>query len=149
MLTSQTKWQKNKLVLAFALFLGVFLCFFASIRTVEAHLYGGYSSLSHQDPIPGFRSPPCDQESNPEFHSLRPYQTSPCGESPKTYYCFNNYNLLEGLYTQWDPATCTPGGTYWQCAVDQEIEKVYVIDGEYARFPIMGNTEQVTNSQGP
>jgi hypothetical protein len=138
-------------ILAPFLVLLILLTVFIYIKApvVQGHLYSGYAYLDHPEPIPGFRSPPCNETANPEFHSLRPYQTSPCGTSNKTYFCWNNYNLLESFSTTWNPFTCTPNGSTWQCNYGQDIEKIYVIDGEGARFPIMGNTEQVTNSQVP
>ena len=64
--------------------LGVFaLAGLKSATEVKAHLYAGYSVLDHLTPVPGGRKFPCDQIVDYEFHSLRPYQASPCGDSPK------------------------------------------------------------------
>jgi hypothetical protein len=147
------KERKHNQISVLALFLSllILLTVFIYIKApvVKGHLYSGYAYLYNQEPVPGFKEPPCDETANPEFHSLRPYQTSPCGTSNKTYFCWNNYNLLESFSTRWNPLTCDPYGSAWQCDYGQDIEKIYVVDGIYARFPIMGNTEQVTNSQGP
>lgn len=127
-------------------FFGFLLFFLISQgNLVKAHYWEGYSPLDHPEPIVALNYP-CDEIGDPEFHSLRPYQAGPCGDSPKASYCWNNYKIVEGLHTTWS-LSCIDFGSYYQCPVNEEIEKVYTIDGELARFPIMGNTEWVTNSQ--
>lgn len=46
---------------------------------------------------------------NPEFHSLRPYQASPCGDAPRAYYCNNDYTIIEDVSQRYDPAKCWYG----------------------------------------
>ena len=131
-------------------FISLVLLSFQYAREAKAHLYIGYSELDHLQPVPPNKVP-CEPDSvgNPEFHSLRPYQASPCADSDKTYFCWNDYKIQEEISRTWG-LDCTKGsGSYYQCPVNDKIEKTYVVDGELARFPIMGNTERVTNSQGP
>src|SRR3990167_9463143 len=94
--------------------------------------------------VPGFKVP-CDQEKDPEFDSLRPYQASPCGDSPKAKFCNNDYIIEEGVKTKWD-GSCTQSEPYI-CPTDQHLVKNYLVDGEGAKLPILGNTEDVKNSQ--
>jgi len=124
--------------------------------SVKAHLCGvGCTSPLDASPLAFPEQDfPCLREGggkDPEFHSLRPYQAANCGDSDKTRFCFNNYVIAEQLNDTYDPHTCFKVGGAYSCAQmpPRKIEKIYTIDGEYARFPIMGNTEQVTNSQGP
>ncbi len=133
----------------FSLLLSFSMILTYRVTDISAHLYEGYSILDHFIPFPKMKYDCEGAGLNPEFHSLRPYEASPCGDSPKTYYCWNNYNLVEGLKTIWQPWRCTDYGSYYSCNVDQQIDKIYVIDGEYAMFPIMGNTNSVTNGLGP
>lgn len=123
-------------------------CFKFTPKTT-AHLYRGLSVLDQAPaPVPDFKMP-CDQVGDPEFHSLRPYQAAPCGDSPKVRYCWNNYLISEEISRQWGP-DCVQVGDVYQCPTPNLIiERYYTVDGEYARFPIMGNTEMVSNSQGP
>lgn len=94
------------------------------------------------DPIPGARIP-CDQEGNPNpnFHSLRPYQASPCGDSPKAYYCANAVIIYEGGSIGREKQE----GIY---PADKWIDpKIYAITISETELPFYGNTEQVKNSQ--
>jgi hypothetical protein len=104
---------------------------------------------------------------DPEFHSLRPYQASPCGDSPKAYFCQNDYTILEDVSVRWDPQRCgqLSDGTYFcdpepNAVVTQQGGKsasVYIIGGQDGRdysirlkdvtYPVVGKTEGVFNSQ--
>ncbi len=95
------------------------------------------------DPIPGFKVP-CYKEEDPEFHSLRPYQASPCGDAPKAVFCNNDYIIEEKVKTTWN-STCTQSEPFI-CTTNQTISRNYVVDGENAELPILGNTEDVKNS---
>jgi len=97
---------------------------------------------------------PCGETADPEFHSLRPYQASPCSSEvvPYASFCGNKLTLKEIV-----PATYPGGGGICK----QEGEKVVckfnisvpphkvIIDLTGANLPIMGNTEEVIDSQNP
>lgn len=101
--------------------------------------------------VPGFKVP-CDREKDPEFHSLRPYQASPCGDSPKSYFCNNDYVIEESVSVPFDEGSCTKSGNQYICPCTNsrecDISKTYLVNGVSANFPILGNTEEVNNSQG-
>lgn len=91
---------------------------------------------------------PCPKVNDPEFHSLRPYQAAVCGDANKALYCSNELKFIEsfdltskcdrkGRTSDFD---CDPGFN-----VDEHNLYVELTD---AMFPIVGNTEEVTNSQG-
>lgn len=96
---------------------------------------------------------PCNKTADPEFHSLRPYQASPCSSEvvPYASFCGNKLTLKEVV-----PATYPGGGGICK----QESGKVVckfnipvpphkvIIDLTSANLPIMGNTEEVTNYKG-
>lgn len=88
---------------------------------------------------------PCIKTDNPEFHSLRPYQASPCGDPPKAQFCGNKVVIKESYD---DTAAC--GETFlnvnWQVGTPSN-GKDYWIDISETEFPIAGNTELVKNSQ--
>ena len=88
---------------------------------------------------------------DPEFNSLRPYQASPCGDAPKAYFCDNDYIIEEKVSTLWSTigGKCSENGGEYICKVDQIIEKDYEITMKDVNFPILGNTQNVTNSQNP
>lgn len=124
-------------------------------------------------PWPSFppNSPiPCNETRDPEFHSLRPYQASPCNQSIRNValYCGNdlmvhdsititkNYNWGSGIpsYTisgapiPTAPITptptpyCTPDGTgHENCSFTVGSTQEIAIDLSGAEFPIMGYTE--------
>lgn len=97
--------------------------------------------------VPGFKIP-CDstKDWDPEYDSLRPYQASPCGDSPKAYFCNNDYQIVETVKTEWSE-DCAKSGNQYICPVNETINKTYVVDGEGGELPILGNTEDVDNSQ--
>jgi hypothetical protein len=92
-------------------------------------------------PIPGGRIP-CANQKDLEFNSSRPYQASPCGDSPKAVFCGNQLQIVE------DTPTITVEGTFTSYPVNFQMgDKNYAVDLEGAEFPIEGNTEDVVNSQ--
>lgn len=90
---------------------------------------------------------PCLEDSvrNPEFNSQRPYQASPCGDSPKAVYCNNDYRIEEKVSRRYGPGCSETGGTYI-CPANETIERDYEITLTNAEFPIMGNTQDTSNS---
>jgi hypothetical protein len=109
------------------------------------------NSLTEAFPKIGF---PCDDTEDPEFHSLRPYQGAICGDADKASFCSNELKFIESFNVvgmgQGSTACKARGedGTF-DCnpnfTVDPHDLYVELTD---SMFPILGNTEQVTNSQG-
>lgn len=83
---------------------------------------------------------------NPEFHSQRPYQASPCHDSPKAYMCSNIINVkLETVRMLYNPALCDENGL---CQFNRGPQtKRVVISLSGVDLPILGNTQDVINSQ--
>lgn len=109
----------------------------------------------NDNPIPPPRIP-CDPTSvdDPEFHSLRPYQASPCdGDGKMAYFCGNEIVIKEDFdKSKVIDATesCEPTFDPNYKNVDPDgSDKDYWIDISETEFPIAGNTEQVQNSQNP
>ena len=89
------------------------------------------------NPIPGYKVPCTDTRDN-EFNSLRPYQASPCGDSPKAYFCANQVIIYEGFHST---EKCEG-----LCPVDIfQPEKEYAVEISNTELPIYGNTENVKN----
>jgi hypothetical protein len=90
-----------------------------------------------------------------EFHSLRPYQASPCNQEPTetARFCGNRLVLSDTVTAiQLDAPlfanNCTAiGGNKFRCSYSVHQTSNYKIDLSEANFPIMGNTEDVVNSQ--
>jgi len=105
---------------------------------------------SNQGPIPSPAPIPCSNTGNPEFHSLRPYQASPCTVTPDNYakFCGNDLTLHDTI-TEYYPGggTCVPSGGKITCTYNQTVSKSITIDLTGATLPFMGNTEDVKNSQ--
>ncbi|MCK4588401.1 hypothetical protein KAT60_01130 [Candidatus Woesebacteria bacterium] len=83
-----------------------------------------------------------------EFHSLRPYQASPCDEedSETALFCGNSLVILDTVSSFDWGASCQnlPDGKL-KCTVPKT--RSIAIDLSGAELPIMGNTEDVRNSQ--
>lgn len=90
---------------------------------------------------------PCDKVEDPEFHSLRPYQGAACGDANKAFYCSNTLKFVESFNLS---HLCPRGMTEdFNCEVDFDVpEHDLYVELDNSMFPIMGNTEEVTNSQG-
>ncbi|KKU10255.1 MAG: hypothetical protein UX13_C0016G0012 [Candidatus Woesebacteria bacterium GW2011_GWB1_45_5] len=123
------------------------LAFFVFVLSVLAIRYSLIVKEAYAQ-IPGFKVP-CDTEKDPEFHSDRPYQASPCGDSPKAVFCNNDYIIVEEVSTDFSLAKCHKSGNQYVCTVSKDIIETYVVDGVSAELPILGNTEDVKNSQKP
>lgn len=105
------------------------------------------TSVQAQEAFPKIKFP-CDQVNDPEFHSLRPYQAAVCGDADKALFCSNDLKFIESfdLTNQ-----CDLGGNtsdFWCKPKNGHINphNLYV-ELTDSMFPIMGNTEQVKNSQ--
>ncbi|HLD91825.1 MAG TPA: hypothetical protein VI795_00350, partial [Patescibacteria group bacterium] len=110
-----------------------------------------YSSItvraSEDNPIPPRPIIPCDPTSvdDPEFDSLRPYQSHPCGTAPQSKFCGNKIIITESkTESKTFPATqgCDPTKQ-----VNWVNDKDYWIDMTDLELPILGNTQDVQNSQ--
>jgi hypothetical protein len=127
-------------------------------------------------PIPSPTPVPCTDVRYPEFHSLRPYQASPCNQEATelALFCGNDLLIYDSLTTvkqhigtwfgdevYWTPVYRYEGqieipspfpcelsadGTHEYCWFHIPREKHFVVDLEEAYLPIMGNTEMVVNS---
>lgn len=97
------------------------------------------------DPFPEPRVPCVDDDpstwEDPEYHSLRPYQASPCGDSVKAIFCGNELKITESLHR-------SRGANFSESMqVDVRVNKTYIIELSDVQLPIFGNTEKVLNSQ--
>lgn len=94
----------------------------------------------------------CDGGSDFEFHSLRPYPGKPCAISSKALFCSNDLIFTEGFDESKFPScvdqapddtgdfTCIPSSRDGKIAAHDLIAELN--DSE---FPILGNTEDVSN----
>lgn len=93
---------------------------------------------------------PCPAGSeDPNFNSLRPYQASPCGGTVKALYCSNDLDFIEDFQVRGEGGCQKRGvsGTF-TCDPNHHVAPHNLfVDLADSMFPIMGNTEQVQNSQ--
>ncbi len=113
-----------------------------------AVIFGLFTKIARaEDAVPDPFVPCLEEETeNPEFNSQRPYQASPCGGAPKAYYCSNDYIIHEKVSRQWRN-DCTESGGIYTCPVDKTLVKDYQIYMSGVEFPILGNTQETSNSQ--
>jgi len=114
-------------------------------------------SVAAQIPVPS-QPVECDDVTDQEFHSLRPYQASPCNTSISgAAFCGNGIAISEQVATpqslrpNLDP-NCTlldPRTSRYRCTYETHRERRIAVDLSNAELPILGNTEQVINSQNP
>ncbi|KKS96226.1 MAG: hypothetical protein UV71_C0001G0100 [Microgenomates group bacterium GW2011_GWC1_43_13] len=128
-----------RILLAGVLFVGAF----PQIRNLKL----GIGTANAQIP-PNINS--CSDVGDPEFHSLRPYQASPCQtEMDSTAkFCGNELIFHDTIKEEYPGGgTCTDNGTKVTCKYEEIIDKRLTIDLSGANLPFMGNTENVPNSQ--
>lgn len=97
----------------------------------------------------------CDDVRDPEFHSLRPYQKSPCSQemSQTARFCGNQLVVSDSVSTLQTTfpslaENCTLiDEDKYRCTYNISRSKDVAIDLSGASFPLMGNTEDVTNNQ--
>jgi hypothetical protein len=98
----------------------------------------------------------CDDTIDPEFHSLRPYQASPCKKEPTqtARFCGNRLVLTDNVSAsrpippRRDPECTLVSPNTYRCNYKVSGKTAnYSIDLSNASFPILGNTEKVINSQ--
>lgn len=96
---------------------------------------------------------PCGEVENPEFHSKRPYQASPCNQSVSevALYCGNTLILSDKVSRKLeDFGNCNEKANgRVECSASEHKTLPVSINFSNAEFPIMGNTELVMNSQQP
>lgn len=109
------------------------------------------SQKPNTGPFPQIRLP-CDEDREIEFHSLRPYQAAPCGEANKAYYCSNDLIFMES-FDMAGKSDCgyrlsSPGEITFTCNPNYQVwpHDLYV-SLDNSNLPILGNTEDVKNSQ--
>lgn len=128
----------RKLAILF-LFIFLFLAtYFLSLDSVRAQIPNPYVS--------------CDETRDLEFHSLRPYQASPCNQdvSETKLYCGNDL-IVKKTFKATLPADTSgcqrhPDGSF-TCSFESTRSTNVSIDLRDAELPIMGNTQLVVNSQ--
>ncbi len=103
-------------------------------------------SVSAQIPSPYID---CGNTDDPEFHSLRPYQSSPCNKKLEdlSYLCGNDLKVKDNIVVSPSDGTCTGGCGSVTCHFDLSRNFNFSIDSNQSEFPIAGNTEDVANSQ--
>ncbi|WKZ25366.1 MAG: hypothetical protein QY322_03160 [bacterium] len=104
-------------------------------------------SAGDEGAVPGIKFP-CDETSDDEFHSLRPYQGAPCGDAGKALFCSNEIQFIETFDLS---SQCPRNGRTgdYTCDVNYPVgpHNLYIELSE-SEFAILGNTEQVTNNYG-
>ena len=128
----------------------IFFLFFLLVA-----FYLSLATITHaQNPIPpGDIS--CDEVGDPEFHSLRPYQANPCDEevSESALFCGNSLvisdtvSVLQTTPPELDENCTSIGNDRYRCTYKKSNSRIIAIDLADAELPIMGNTEDVRNSQ--
>jgi hypothetical protein len=94
-------------------------------------------------PAPGRIDCDPSKTEDPEYSSGRPYQASPCGDRPITYWCGNTVVVnLGNVSCPYRPGitSCTPNITHYEQKIAINLTGV--------ELPILGNTELGGNSQG-
>ncbi len=114
----------------------------------------GYNLISPrnicaQTPLPAIVS--CNEVINPEFNSLRPYRARPCVtyDTNTATFCGNDLTIKDTVEVQYpgdQTDSCTTTGNKIYCDYTVEVNKPIGINLNGAELPIMGNTEDVTNS---
>lgn len=117
----------------------VFFFLFFSLAFVTGKTYA-----AEPQPVPDPGRIKCieDQINDPNFNSSRPYQASPCGDSPKAIMCGNSLQVIEDF-----PGGQAPAGTTEKIIDRPAGDKDYAADLTGTEFPIVGNTEDTKNSQ--
>ena len=127
------------------------LVFLLSVALFIIH-YSLFIGRVHAQVPPTNPPVPCNQVRDPEFHSLRPYQASPCSSevAPYASFCGNNLTLKDTVHAKYPGGggICKQQGKKIVCKFSVSIDKTITIDLSGANLPIMGNTEEVTNYKG-
>jgi len=129
------------------------LFLFLTLLTFTFYLLPAAAKAANAIPPPG--RIPCEIEkdllgnpvsgSDPEYASDRPYQASPCGDTPITYWCGNDVVVILGT-VQVDYCD-ESGGQANSCPADITKNQKIDIDLTNVELPILGNTNDTKNSQ--
>ncbi len=117
-----------------------------------------FDPTSVHSQIPSNTNIKCDETTDStladdeEFHSLRPYQANTqCSSSVSDYatYCGTDLTLTNtiDIYYPGTPGDCTTKNGKIYCTYNIDVNKSVTINLSGAELPIMGNTEDVINSQ--
>ena len=159
-LAHRTKGIKHgvTLVVSFFLLLLFFTFTLASYLLLPTSSIYAQSAYSQAVPRPRPTPFPCDEVSSKdslldsdddEFHSLRPYQASPCNPNVEetALFCANDVILADSITVhKSDAVQCeiTPGGgspATETCIFEVDRSRSFAIDISEAELPIMGYTE--------
>lgn len=97
----------------------------------------------------------CTNVSNSEFHSLRPYPGKPCLDaiSETATFCGDSLTITDNIPQTYSPGVdnCVPipNSSKVRCTYSVKKSRDITIGLSEAELPIMGNTEDVFNSQNP
>ncbi len=127
------------------------LLFFSLLVFVSFYLLQTTRTLAAENPFPGGEIN-CDDQSDPNFQSLRPYQANPCkeGVADEALFCGNDLLLRDTRLAYKSQAIkCDAlGDNKERCYFNTgRVTKNVVVDLSGAELPILGNTELVINSQ--
>jgi len=143
---------KTILFLSFSFFFVIFCL----LLSTNVHAQTPRYKITRPYPFPCNKVAPDDSSyGDDEFHSLRPYQSSPCDEevSETALFCGNSLVISDTVFAlQTTPPelaeNCTPiGNDRYRCTYKESNSRTIAIDLAGAELPIMGNTELVINSQ--
>ena len=138
--------------LVFLLFALALTSFFLILTqtTIYAELSPPKGKVEDPDPFPKLKYP-CDSPGlEREFHSLRPYQAAPCAGAALAKFCSNDLIFIEEFQMA-RQGECQPKLETGSFPCDPEYhinEHDLYIELSGSELPILGNTEQVKNSQG-
>jgi hypothetical protein len=99
--------------------------------------------------FPGKIFAACEKK-DPDFHSLRPYPANPCQTNVDSYakFCGNNLTLHDTINETYPGnGDCKSVNGTITCTYNEPVDEKITIDLSIASLPIMGNTEDVTNSK--
>lgn len=139
-------------VFLFVIIFSIFNLLFFQVKdeSVLADLEVPAGKVDDPEPFPELKYP-CDADGvDPEFQSLRPYQAAPCGGAPLARFCSNELVFIETFDLAGEGDCQKEGYTHsFTCNPSFHVGKhdLY-IELSGSELPILGNTEQVTNSQG-
>jgi len=110
----------------------------------------GFSYKVANAQVPSIKFPCTGDDTAENFHSLRPYQASPCGDADKALFCSNNLIFIEG-FDMAGKGDCKERGYEGEflCSPDYDVPSHdLTVELDDSDLPILGNTENVQNQQG-
>src|SRR4030042_4919145 len=142
----------KSLVLFFLTLFFLSFALFIKIKILKAQVPSPYVPCDETRPT---LWPPSDWFQT-EFHSLRPYQASPCNRQVQNTarFCGNDRSLMDKVVGNFSPRNRAchivgdPEDGHYRCNFEINTNMGNLaINISGAQFPIMGNTENVVNSQ--